>query len=167
MRKPFVPVLAVLFAAVLGGAAMARGGGNTATQIVSFQVSPINELAVSGNPAALNVNSAAADSQPDEVSDSSTTYSLTTNEEGRTITGRIDSAMPSGVTLKINLQAPSGGTSAGDVILGTGDSTLVTGISDLAASGKTITYKLDATVDAGVIAPASRTVTLTLLDDVS
>jgi hypothetical protein len=156
MRKPFVPVLAVLFAAVLGGAAMARGGGNTATQIVSFQVSPINELAVSGNPAALNVNS-----------DSSTTYSLTTNEEGRTITGRIDSAMPSGVTLKINLQAPSGGTSAGDVILGTGDSTLVTGISDLAASGKTITYKLDATVDAGVIAPASRTVTLTLLDDVS
>ncbi len=160
MRKSFVPVLAVLFAFVLGGVATAS---NVANQTVTFEVSAINELSVSGNPAALIIDAATAGSEPDQATDASTTYALTTNEAGRRITGSIDVAMPSGVTLTINLVAPTDATSAGDIVLDVADQDLVTGIGALAESGKTITYKLDATVAAGVVASDTRTVTLTLL----
>ena len=164
MRKSFIPVLAVIFAVVLGGVAMA---GNTANQTVSFEVSAINELSVSGNPAALVIDSATAGSQPTFATDDSTTYAVTTNEEGRKITGAINPAMPSGVTLKIALVAPTDGTSAGSVALGVDAVDLVTGISQLAASGKLITYRLDASAAAGVIESDTRTVTLTLTAGVS
>jgi hypothetical protein len=159
MRKPYVPVLAVLFALVLGGVALA---GNTATQTVSIQVSAINELSVSGNPAAMNVNAATAGSQPTQVTNSATTYAVTTNQSARKITGKLDSVMPDSVTLKINLTAPTGGTSLGDVTLTASDQDLVTGVSQLAEASLGITYKLSATVAAGVVSSTSRTVTLTL-----
>ena len=41
---------------------------------------------------------------------------------------------------------------------------LVTGISAVAESGLTITYTLSATIAAGVVAQAQKTVTLTLTD---
>jgi len=153
-------VLASLLA-LIGPAALAS---NTANQTVTFQVSAINEVSVSGNPATLTVSAATAGSEPTEVTDTSTTYNITTNGTNKKLTGAIDTAMPSNVTLKANLAAPTGGTSAGDVSLSATAQNLVTGITQKAESAKAIAYKLGATVAAGVVSSATRTVTLTVTD---
>jgi hypothetical protein len=135
---------------------------DTATQTVTYEVAAINELSVSGNPGALIVSTATAGSAPDAVSDATTTYAITTNESDRKITAAIDTAMPAGVTLTANLAAPTVGTSTGAVALTATAVDLVTGISTLNESAKTITYGLSATPAAGVVASASKVVTLTI-----
>jgi hypothetical protein len=134
---------------------------NTATQSVAYEVSAINELSVSGVPT-LTVNAANAGSAPTEVSDATSTYAITTNETSRKITGAIDTAMPAGVTLTANLAAPTGGASAGALALSDTAVDLVTGISTLNVIDMGITYGLSATSAAGVVASASKTVTLTI-----
>jgi len=70
--------------------------------------------------------------------------------------------MPTGVTLSATLGAPSGATSAGAKPLGTTAVDLVSGISKLNASGLALSYQLDATAAAGVVASTSRVVTFTI-----
>ncbi len=135
---------------------------DTATQTVTYEVSAINELTVSGNPGALTVSTATAGAAPNVVTDATTTYAITTNETNRKITGSINTAMPTGVTLSATLAAPAGATSGGKLALGTTAVDLVTGISSLNESGKTITYELSATSAAGVVPSATKTVTLTI-----
>ena len=157
-------LVAAFLAAGFLGLAQHAMAGDTATQTVTFAVTAINELSVSGSPGALVVSTATAGQAPDMVTEGTTTYSITTNEADRKITGAIDSAMPTGLTLRIALQAPAGsGSSVGPVTLGTSASDLVTGISTLNETGRTITYWLSATSAAGVVPSASKTVTLTIL----
>ena len=139
----------------------------TANQTVTFEVQAVNEIVVSGNPAAMTVITATAGSDPDSVTDSSTTYSISTNQSSKKITGQVTSGgnMPANVTLEVSLAAPAGSSSAGYVTLNsTGASNLVTAISSLAESNKTITYRLSATVNAGAVASDTRVVTFTLSD---
>ncbi len=159
MKKALLCLLVLGFILGLGRMALAA---NTATQTVTIAVSAINEISVSSGTVSLTVNSATAGSQPTNATDGSTSYAITTNESNKKITGQINSAMPANTTLAINLVAPTGGSSAGTVTLSTSPSDLVTGISTLAESGKTITYTLSATIAAGIVASTSRTVTLTL-----
>jgi hypothetical protein len=157
--RVFKPALAACLLLLTCGAVF---GANTAQQTVTFEVQAIDEMGVSGNPAALIVSTATAGSQPDDATDNSTTYAITTNGTNKKITGAIDSAMPANTTLQVNLTAPTGGSSAGAVTLTTSAADLVTAISQLAESGLTVTYTLSATVAAGVVASDTRTVTLTL-----
>jgi len=136
--------------------------GSTATQTVTYEVTAINEISVSGSPAALTVNTATAGSAPTDATDASTTWAVTTNQNGAKITAAIDTAMPTDTTLKVNLAAPTGATSLGAVTLGTTAVDAVTGISQLNESSKTVTYTLSALPTAGVIASASKTVTFTI-----
>ncbi len=145
----------------LAGLALAA---NTAQQTVTFQVDAINEISVSGNPGNLAVTTATAGSQPDQDTDNSTSWAVTTNGTNKKMTGDIDSNMPSDVTLEINLVAPTGGSSSGDVSLSTTAGDVVTSITQVAESGLTVTYSLSATVTAGTVAQDTRTVTLTLTD---
>jgi hypothetical protein len=71
--------------------------------------------------------------------------------------------MPQYTKLEVQLAAPTGGSSAGYVELGVSDQNLVTGISKLSESGKTITYKFSAQAEAGTLS-GQRTVTFTLTD---
>jgi hypothetical protein len=135
---------------------------NTSTQTVTFQITAINEISTSGSPAALIISSATAGSEPSPAVNSATTYAITTNESTKKITGVLDSVMPANTALTINLAAPTGATSAGDVVLSNVAADLVTGISTVAESGKTITYTFSATIAAGVIPSTSRTVTFTV-----
>ncbi len=142
----------------------------TTTQTVTFQVDAINELAVSGN-ASLTVSSATAGSSPDDVTDATSTWSITTNEPSKKLAGDIDTAMPTGVTLTLEAEAPtksdgttSAGTSAGAVTLATTAADLVTGIAEAESTGSGLTYTLSATTDAGPVASETRTVTLYLVD---
>jgi hypothetical protein len=137
--------------------------GNTAQQTVSFQITSINEIAVSGNPGQLVVSASNAGEDPDPATDDTTSYSVTTNGEFKKVVGKIDSAMPQYTKLEVQLAAPTGGSSTGYVELGVSDQNLVTGISKLSESGKTITYKFSAQAEAGTLT-GQRTVTFTLTD---
>ena len=149
----------LLAAAAVLGSAIGVNAGPSATQDVSFTVAAINEISVSGTPS-LTVNSATAGSAPTAVT-ANATYAITTNESNRKITGAINSAMPSGLTLSATLGAPSGASSAGKQPLGTTAVDLVTGISTLNETGKSITYELEAT-SAAQPQSGTRTVTLTI-----
>lgn len=160
--KKLIMGLAVLVA--LFGLTALTMAANTAQQTVTYEVTAINEISVSADPGNLVVNTATAGSQPTADTDATTTWAVTTNESTKKMTGSIDTNMPANVTLEVNLAAPTGGSSQGDVTLSTTDGDLVTAISTVAESGLTITYTLSATIAAGVVAQAQKTVTLTLTD---
>lgn len=118
------------------------------------------QISVSGSPATMKVTAAVAGAAPAAVSNAATTYTLSSNPAGHfTITASLNSPMPAGVTLTIDLAA-SRGTSAGVVTLSTVAQSVVTGITKK-MNGQLITYNLSATAAAGVVPLQTRTVTLT------
>ena len=159
MKKLFALSMVAL---LIGMCGMVYAADNV-NQTVTYSVSAINEISVSGNPAALLVSVATAGSEPDVDTDASTSYAITTNQSSKKITGVLNSAMPDNTLLKVTLTAPTGG-SASQVTLTATAQDLVTGISTLAESGLTISYELSATASAGVVASASKIVTLTVAD---
>jgi hypothetical protein len=133
----------------------------TATQTVTFAVNAINQIAFTGAPS-LTITTAVAGSAPTSVTDVTASWAVTTNQTGAKITANIPLAMPAGLTLSSSLVAPTGGTSAGFLSLGTTAVDLVTGITKLAQGSLGVSYKLDATAAAGVVASTSRVVTYTI-----
>lgn len=138
--------------------------GTTAQQVVTMSVSAINEIAITGSAPTLTINTATAGGTPTDATSSGITYALTTNGTNKKITGDIDSSMPANTTLSVNLGAPTGASSSGSVSLSTTSADLVTGITSLSESSKTLTYTFSATMAAGVVSSFNRTVTLTLTD---
>ncbi len=116
----------------------------SATQDVTIVIADINEISVSGN-LTLTINSATAGSNPDDATDNTTSYSITTNGTLKKITGQLDVVYAAGISLKVNLSAPTGGTSQGQKTLTTIAQDLVTGISGLAESAIQIAYTASAT----------------------
>jgi len=137
----------------------------TALLLICGRAVVAQTLAVSGNPSALKITAAVAGSQPTSVSNSSTTYTITTPNPNRTykMTAQLDAAMPTGVTLTGTFAAPPGATSVGAVSLDVTARDVVTGIPRGTNSTPGITYQLSATVNAGVVTSTSRTVTLTIV----
>ncbi len=132
------------------------------TQTVTYAVNAINTMAVSGDPGALTITTATPGSPPTSVTDATTTWHFTTNQTGAKVQAALATNMPAGVTLTVDLQAPTAATSAGAVVLTTVATDLVTGITLLNESGKTITYSLSATAAAGVVS-GSKVVTYTVV----
>ena len=151
----------ISIASALSFLALGTAGAQTATQTVTFEVDAINQIAVTGTPSLL-INTAVAGNAPTSATSSGNTWSVTTNQSGAKITASIASAMPAGLTLSANLGAPSGATSAGLKALGTTAVDMVTGITKLNASAMSLTYQLDATALAGVVASGTRVVTYTI-----
>lgn len=147
--------------ALVALAAVNTASAQTATQTVTFQVSAINQIAVTGTPS-LVINAAVAGSAPTSVTSSGNTWSVTTNQSGASITASIPTAMPAGLTLSANLTAPAGATSTGLTALGTTAVNVVTGITKLNAAALALSYQLDATAAAGVVGSATRVVTYTI-----
>lgn len=122
-----------------------------------------DSISVSGDPGPFVINYAIAGSQPTFATDATTTYSIQITPNNRKITGELDSAMPANTELWITLEAPTGATSMGEVILSTTPQALVTNIPHHTDEGGLgITYTFHANVAAGVIPSTSRTVTLTI-----
>ena len=135
--------------------------GQTATQVITFQVSAINQIAFSGSPS-LVINSAIAGAAPTSVSDASSLWAVTTNQTGAKITASINSAMPAGLTLSVDLTPPAGASSAGAQSLSTTAIDVVTGITKSAQGALSVNYSLAATPAAGVVSSTTRTVTYTI-----
>jgi hypothetical protein len=133
----------------------------TATQIVTFQVDPVNQLGVTGAPV-LHITTSVAGNTPVSVTSSGSTLALTTNQTNAKITATLSAPMPAGVTLSASLAAPAGAASAGIKALGTTAVDLVTTITHVNASALTLIYQLDATPAAGVVASSTRVVTYTI-----
>lgn len=150
---------ALIAVMVFAGSASAQ----TATSTAGYEVTAINDVSVSGNPGNLVIDAA---SELDGVTDATTTWSVTTNQTGAKVTGEIDSDMPTDVTLKVELDAPTGATSEGAVGLSVAAGDLVTGITEIDATGLGVTYTLSALPTAGVVAAGTRTVTFTITDGV-
>jgi hypothetical protein len=150
---------AVAFALVAFAAASAQA--QTATQTVTFQVNAINQISFAGAPS-LTITTAVAGNAPTSVTDATATWAVTTNQTGAKITASIPANMPAGLTLSSSLAAPAGATSAGFQSLSTVAVDLVTTITKLATPGLGVTYKLDATPAAGVVASSTRVVTYTI-----
>lgn len=151
---------AAVLALVAGGAVSVSA--QTATQSVGYSVSAINQIAVTGSPS-LTVTTATAGSAPTPATDATSSWAITTNATNKKLTASINTAMPTGVTLEVNVTAPSTGTSASFQSLSTTAVDVVTAISQVASSGLGITYRLSATLAAGTVASASKTVTYTLV----
>lgn len=150
----------LLVAALIMASAKAVSA-QSATQTVTYAVSAINQISITGSPS-LSVTTAAAGSAPTSVTDATSSWAVTTNQTGAKISASIASAMPTGLTLSVNLAAPSGGSSAGMTSLGTVASDLVTSITKVSASGLGATYQLSATAAAGVVSSATKVVTYTI-----
>ncbi len=165
MKKTLVSLMVVGLWLGVQGMAMA---GSSTTTTANYEVEAINEISLSSTSISLTVNAATAGSEPDQATDETSTYSITTNcgsTNTKKITAAINTAMPTGNTLKINMTAPSTGTSAGAVTLTASAVDAVTAISSVAESGIAITYSLDSTVAGGIIAASNKTVTLTITDN--
>ena len=153
-RRTAVALALVAFAA-------ASAQAQTANQTVTFAVNAINQIAFAGAPS-LTITTAVAGSAPTSVTDNTASWAVTTNQTGAKITASIPAVMPAGLTLSSSLAAPAAATSAGFLALGTVAVDLVTGITKLAQGALGVTYKLDATAAAGVVASSTRVVTYTI-----
>lgn len=149
--------------AALGLLTVAAGAvaAQTATQTVTFQVDPINQVGVTGAPV-LHITTSVAGNAPASLTSSSSTLALTTNQTNAKITATLSAPMPAGVTLSAVIAAPAGATSAGAQPLGTTAVDLLTAITHVNASGLRLTYQLDATPAAGVVTSGTRVVTYTI-----
>ncbi len=147
--------------ATLAALPIAESRAQSATQVVHFQVNAVNQLAVSGSPT-MAITSATAGSGLTSATSTGSSYAITTNEANQKITASINQPMPAGVTLEVQLGAPSGASSMGTVQLGTAGADVVTGISTTASSALPITYRLNAGTQVQ-LAPTARTVTFTIV----
>lgn len=160
----FLRSAVMLAAGILFAAGSASAQDVTGSQTASFEIQAFRSISVSGDPGALVITGAEPGSAPTSVTDATTTWAVSTNESNLKVTGEIPEGMPTGVTLSVNLAAPADATSQGSQALGIAAVDLVTGITQVDEVGLMITYTLDATSDAGVIAADSRIVTLTLTE---
>ena len=139
----------------------AEAQGQAATQTVAFQVNAINVIRFTGAPS-LTITTAVAGANPTTVTNSTARWHYTTNQTGAKITGSIATAMPAGLTLSVNLAAPTGGVSLGYRALGTVAVDLVTGVTKRNQINRVVNYRLAATAAAGVVASSTRVVTYTI-----
>lgn len=119
-------------------------------------------ISVSGNPPSLVIASAIAGGGPIPVSNASTTYSIQSGTSGQRILAVLDSPLPAGVTLEVQLAAPAGAQSAGRVSLSIVAQVAVQNIPLGEFAGLSITYYLSAPTSAGVVPLEGRTVTFTI-----
>jgi len=155
---------ALLFAALFVG--LLQTSDAQATQDVTITVPDITVIGVDGG--ALTFNFSESDVTPGTATASiskTRSYSLWTNVAGGgvRITGKIDAAFNSGITLNVNLDAPStGGTSQGSTQLSTSETALVSDVMPTAAQNVNINYVAQIDETAEPNSGTTQTVTYTV-----
>ena len=151
---------------LLLGAAGSAAGSDVATQHLTIGVEPIDEIRLSGIQPNLTIDTADAGSDPVATEADGGGYAITTNGEQRKITASLGAELPTGLILSMRMAAPSRGDahSTGWQPLGVAPAEMVTGLSRVAESGIGVRYRLEASVDAGVVTARTETVSVTLTD---
>lgn len=91
-------------------------------------------------------------------------YSVLTNEENKKISASLNTDMPDGVTLYVELSPPKGARSLGAQVLSSTPVDLVVEITRVSQSGLLINYTLDIQASATPVSSATRLITYTLMD---
>jgi hypothetical protein len=114
-KRLFVLALAALMVYSAAGLLLAD---NTDDITVNYEVTAINELEITGASATLTINSATGDGDPIQATVADT-CDISTNcaTDAKKITGAINTNMPSGLTLQVNMTAPTGANSEGAVTM--------------------------------------------------
>ncbi|HUR20890.1 MAG TPA: hypothetical protein VMZ90_08800 [Vicinamibacterales bacterium] len=135
------------------------------TAVVTYEVESITQLGLTGAASVKIVAGTAGQGLPSVTDSTGVTYDITNNAgaDSKKLIGKINTSMPANTVLSVNVTAPSGALSADFVALTTSDQDLVTGIDNVNESGVAISFKLEATVAAGVIASATKTFTMTIV----
>ena len=128
------------------------------------QAGTVGTVTVGAAPGLLRVTSAVAGFEPDPVTaTSSITVKAQKANKPQKITVQLNTAMPAGLTLTLDMTVPTGATDQGTVTLDATARALMGNITNLTAETETLTYTFIATAAAGVVAAQSRTVTFTIL----
>ncbi len=159
MKNGFMVLTMVFFVASTWS--LATANGNT-SQTVTFSIQAVNEIALAGDLNITHEKTVTVHSQTVKIIDATSTYRITTNEEHKKITGVLNTVLPKDSDLLISLEAPSGALSAGGVFLKSTPVDLVTGVSKVAESQKTIRYTYTTPVNVRMTAPLSQMITLTI-----
>jgi hypothetical protein len=131
------------------------------TVSMTWTVGQLLGITRSSSSTAFLINTATAGSPPTTDTHTAGTYCVYTNVASSTITGQINSNMPSGATFTLTLDAPTGANSSAQTIT-TSPANLVTSIpAGTAACAGVVHYSLSATSALGVVS-GSKTLTLTL-----
>ncbi len=163
--KKVVFTLAAAAVCFILGTGTASAQPVTDTAEVTYEVESITQLNLSGAANVKIVAGIAGQGLPSVTDSIGVTYDITNNagDGSKRLVGRINTAMPANTVLSVNVTAPSGAVSAGFVALTATDQDLVTGIDNVNQAGVAMSFKLDATVAAGVIASATKTFTMTII----
>ena len=120
-------------------------------------------VTVGAAPGLLRVNSAVAGAEPLAKTGTSTiTVKAAKANKPQKILVQLSVAMPTGLTLSLDMTPPTGATAAGTVALDATARELMGNITNLTNETETLTYTFAATTAAGVVAAQSRTVTFTI-----
>lgn len=152
---------ASFFMAIFGIQSLQASCSSTATQTLTINVNASSSIAVSGNPNTLIVSCIDPTTGQSSWTDSSTTYDVATNLADQQITAQLDSNLPTGLTLRLNMVAPPGGATNTPIFLDNTSQSVVAGISNVSATGLAIYYTLYGTATTPV-GTYTRTVTLTI-----
>jgi hypothetical protein len=134
------------------------------TSTVTYTISAVTLVEVAGDVSLTinDVNSVGGGLKDDT---DSTTYAITNNAGSKKLVGKINTAMPTSTTLTVTAGAPSSGASAGPVTLTANNQDLVNAIGAVDQTGVSLSFTLAATVDAALVSNASKTLTLTVVDE--
>lgn len=128
------------------------------------QKGTVGTVTASAGPPLLRVNSAAAGFEPNPVTGTATiTVAAQKANKPQQVTAQLNAPMPAGLTLTLEMTAPTGATSSGTVTLDATARALMGNITNTTPETETLTYTFTATTAAGVVAADSRTVTFTIL----
>ena len=135
------------------------------TAVVTYEVESITQLGLAGAASVTIVAGTAGQGLPSVIDSTGVTYDITNNAgaDSKKLIGKINTSMPANTVLSVNVTAPSGALSADFVALTTSDQDLVTGIDNVNEAGVAISFKLEATVAAGIVASATKTFTMTVV----
>jgi len=165
INKKVVYILSAAAVCCCLGTGTASAQPVTDTAVVTYEVESITQLNLTGAASVKIVAGTAGQGLPSATDSSGVTYDITNNAgtDSKKLIGKINTAMPANTILSVNVTAPSGALSAAFVALTASDQDLVTGIDNVNEAGVAISFKLEATVAAGVIASATKTFTMTVV----
>lgn len=137
-------ILTAAFAAVLALPAFAQASDDAAHE-VSVEVATVRSISVGADLGLTLAAPSAGDT--DLTYTGSSTYGVITNATGDVITASVSGLPTSGLSLSATYGAPSGATGGTDVGLSAAATNVVTGVSQVSASGLSIAYTATAALD--------------------
>jgi hypothetical protein len=156
-----------LILALLAAAAASAHGAETAHVVITYEVTEIDSIETNVELVTLVLDSGAAGVGLDIAEDSTTvTYSITTNAPAgsRKIVASIDSELPPGVYLTLQMERPSPECTPVTLGLWTGPEDVMLGVGAVVQANLWMDFQLSADVEAGVVPLNSTTLTLTIVN---